>query len=233
MYVAWADNTGPNYTVRVRRSVNRGVDWSGDLLTADNATMACLAINSAGVVGLMYQQVVGSNWETHFRRTTDGTGTAWSDLVLNRSASATPVASFQPYLGDWARIVAVGRTFSGVFCANNTPDPANFPQGVSYLRNRSDDRAVQPARLGQHHDGGRVDRPVLLPGHRGRRCHHHRPQHLRRGRDRRHAAPGQPGGDPGAFYVVVDGFRADDLGITAATLSGIPDVAPSLAPSPG
>ena len=44
VYVAWADNAGPDYTIRVRRSVNRGVDWSGDLLTVGNATMACLSI---------------------------------------------------------------------------------------------------------------------------------------------------------------------------------------------
>jgi hypothetical protein len=28
----------------------------------------------------------------------------------------------------------VGLTFCGVFCANNTPDPANFPSSVRYQR---------------------------------------------------------------------------------------------------
>ena len=31
--------------------------------------------------------------------------------------------------------MAVGRDFYGVFSANNTPDMANFPQGVKYQRN--------------------------------------------------------------------------------------------------
>jgi hypothetical protein len=137
VYVAWADNATNGYTLRVRRSLNRGVDWSNDLLTVANATMTGLAINSAGTVGLMYQQLAGDNWETHFRRTTDATGTAWDDLVLSRTPSSTPQAVFQPYLGDWARIVAVGKDFFGVFCANNTPDPANFPSGVVFQRHHT------------------------------------------------------------------------------------------------
>jgi hypothetical protein len=31
--------------------------------------------------------------------------------------------------------VAVGQTFFGIFSANNTPDMANFPNGVIYQRN--------------------------------------------------------------------------------------------------
>jgi hypothetical protein len=38
-------------------------------------------------------------------------------------------------LGDYTDLVAVGSTFYGVFSALNIPDNANFPQGVSYLRN--------------------------------------------------------------------------------------------------
>jgi len=137
VYVAWADNAGPNYTIRVRRSTNRGADWSGDLITIDNATMAGLAINSEGVVGLMYQELNNNNWETHFRRTTDSSGVNWDDNTLCVTPSAVPAISFQPYLGDWARVVSVGKDFYGVFCANNTPDPANFPNGVSFKRNHT------------------------------------------------------------------------------------------------
>ena len=108
VYVAWADNAGPNYTLRVRRSLNRGVDWSGDLLTVDNATMTSMAINGVGQVGLMYQQVNAGNWETHFRRTTDTSGVSWDDTTLSVAPDNTPVKAFDPYLGDWARVVAVG-----------------------------------------------------------------------------------------------------------------------------
>jgi len=45
------------------------------------------------------------------------------------------VATFLPYLGDYIYLTAIGETFYGVFSANNTPNSANFPNGVTYLRN--------------------------------------------------------------------------------------------------
>ena len=46
-----------------------------------------------------------------------------------------PVKTFDPYLGDYDHLVAVGPDFYGIFSANNTPNPANFPNGVTYQRN--------------------------------------------------------------------------------------------------
>jgi len=159
VYVAWADNSEKSYTLRVRRSTNRGVDWSGDLLTVPNATMAGLAINSVGRVGLMYQRLNGSRWETHLQRTTNPQATAWGDLVLSTTPAHTPRAVFDPYLGDWARIVSAGRTFYGVFCANNTPDPANFPNGVKFQRNHA---TSAPFRL-LSSDGSKTVAPSIDP----------------------------------------------------------------------
>jgi len=42
-----------------------------------------------------------------------------------------------PYLGDYLHLMAIGNDFYGVFSANNTPDPANFPNGVVFQRNHS------------------------------------------------------------------------------------------------
>ena len=55
-------------------------------------------------------------------------------MLLHTAPSNTPVRTFFPYLGDYIRLLAVGTDFYGVFCANNTPDAANFPNGVSYQR---------------------------------------------------------------------------------------------------
>ncbi|HLM86888.1 MAG TPA: M14 family metallopeptidase [Solirubrobacteraceae bacterium] len=44
---------------------------------------------------------------------------------------------------------------------------------------------------------------------------------------------GGPAAVPAAFYVMIDGFRASDLGISSATLSGTPDVAPAIGFNPG
>ena len=40
-----------------------------------------------------------------------------------------------PYLGDYIRLLTVGKDFYGVFSGSNHPDPANFPLGVTYQRN--------------------------------------------------------------------------------------------------
>lgn len=139
VYLAWADRvgTGDIYTVHLRRSTDRGVNWSGDLRTVTNATNASLAVADNGTVGLLYQQVTGSGtasrWVTHFERSRDGFATD-SDLVLATVPATTPAPQFLPYLGDYTGLVAVGGEFRGVFSANNTPDATDFPQGVVYQR---------------------------------------------------------------------------------------------------
>jgi hypothetical protein len=55
--------------------------------------------------------------------------------------ATTPANALQvvglPYLGDYLHLMAIGDDFYGVFCADNTPDPANFPSGVVFQRNHS------------------------------------------------------------------------------------------------
>jgi hypothetical protein len=137
VYIVWGDNASSDYTLRVRRSLDRGNTWSGDLLTVSKANLACLAINSDGKVGFMYQQLVSGLWETHFRRTTSNTGTNWDDITLARTPTAGAVA-------DYSRVISVAKDFYGVFPAWNTPNPANFPatpptalnpNGAKFLRN--------------------------------------------------------------------------------------------------
>jgi hypothetical protein len=139
VFLAWgARGPGSFLTIHVRRSTNRGVTWTADLLAIPNATNAALAINSAGVVGLLYQQVIGAGaaqrWVTHLQRSGNG-GVTWTDLVLATVPATTPVKTFDPYIGDYDHLVAVGPRFYGIFSANNTPNMANFPNGVVYQRN--------------------------------------------------------------------------------------------------
>lgn len=139
VFLAWgASATGSFLTIHVRRSTNAGATWSNDLLVIPKATNAALAINSAGVVGILYQQVVGTGvaqrWVTHLQRSGNG-GVTWTDLVLATVPATTPVKTFDPYIGDYDHLVAVGAKFYGIFSANNTPNLANFPNGVVYRRN--------------------------------------------------------------------------------------------------
>lgn len=135
VYLTWCDQQAGGYTLHLRRSTDRGVNWSGtDLLMVENATNPGLAINNAGKIGLLYQQLVGlgpnQRWETHFRQSADGV--SWEDYLLSTSPANQPLAF--NYIGDYACLRSVGADFFGIFSGNNTPDPANFPQGVKYQR---------------------------------------------------------------------------------------------------
>ncbi len=138
VYVGWADHgsKGDTYTLHVRRSTDRGATWSkADLphTTIRNATNIALAVANNGTVGLLYQQLSGARWVTHIVQSRDAFATVQDDILANVPAN-TPVQQFLPYLGDYDYLLAVENEFRGVFCANNTPDLANFPQGVTYQR---------------------------------------------------------------------------------------------------
>ena len=62
-------------------------------------------------------------------------GVSWNDTVLANTPAMSPVKTFDPYLGDYDHLVAVGKDFYGIFSTSNQPRKANFPQGVQYQRN--------------------------------------------------------------------------------------------------
>src|SRR5262249_7316538 len=97
-----------------------------------------LAINSKGRLGLVYQQVTGPPndqlWETIVELTTNDFA-ATTNYVLARPPASSPSKTFDPYVGDYLYMLAVGTSFYGIFSANNTPDMTNFPNGVTYQRN--------------------------------------------------------------------------------------------------
>jgi hypothetical protein len=138
VYVGWADHgsKGDIYTLHVRKSTDRGATWSANDLpntTIRNATNIALAVADNGVASLLYQQFTGSRWITHLVQSHDDFATI-QDTVLASVPANAPNEQFLPYLGDYDYLLSVGNEFRGVFCANNTPDLADFPQGVIYQR---------------------------------------------------------------------------------------------------
>ena len=138
VYVGWADHgsKGDIYTLHVRRSTDRGETWSATDLpntTIRNATNIALAVADNGAAGLLYQQFTGSRWVTHVVQSRNGFATV-QDVILATVPANAPTEQFLPYLGDYDYLLSVGNEFRGVFCANNTPDLGNFPQGVTYQR---------------------------------------------------------------------------------------------------
>ena len=137
VYIGYNDDRGSFYMLHLLRSKDRGQTWSPELRTIRNALNPALAINDAGKVAFLYQQLAGSKgtqrWVTKVELTKNGTN--WTTLTLASVPADTPIADFDPYLGDYAHLMAVGNDFYGIFSANNTPKKSNFPNGVVYQRN--------------------------------------------------------------------------------------------------
>jgi hypothetical protein len=141
VYLAWCDGLvgSGTFKLHVKRSDDRGQTWSStDLFSEFSATNVSVAVNRRGDVGLLYQQLVGPSgsqrWESHLQLSTDR-GHHWDDHLLATVAANAPAKAFDPYIGDYANLVAREDDFYGIFCANNTPDLANFPHGVRFQRN--------------------------------------------------------------------------------------------------
>ena len=141
-YVAWCDGlatTASPYTLRVRRTDNGGQSWTPDLFTVGNATNPGLAVNTQGTVGLLYQQLATvsgtARWRTHLARSTDHFATVAANTTLADVVDSSAGAQLTVIIGDYANLVAVGKDFHGAFSAQNAPVNANFPAGVTYLRN--------------------------------------------------------------------------------------------------
>ncbi|GAB7185036.1 hypothetical protein ATKI12_4867 [Kitasatospora sp. Ki12] len=139
VWVAYCDNLGgtapTDYVLHVLHSANRGQSWSTGHPDVVNGKNPSLAVNEDGLVGLVYQQLAHGQWSTVLELSDDGFQTVESH-VLHQAPGDVPRAGGQlPYLGDYIRMITVGKDFYGIFCGNNTPDRANFPVGVTYQRN--------------------------------------------------------------------------------------------------
>jgi hypothetical protein len=132
IYLAFADQPASGaYTLHLRRSDDSGANWTNDLRTIANAKNPALAVNTAGKVAFLYQRLDGAGtsqtWVTVLERSTDAFANH-QDLTLATVPALTPPSNGNlPYNGDYLHMMAVGNDFYGVFPANNTPDPLNFP----------------------------------------------------------------------------------------------------------
>lgn len=137
VYVAWGDSNGANSeTIHVRRSIDRGVTWSNDLVTVNSAMNPEISINALGIAGLFYQDVAAGRWESRLVLTNDLDATTFAlpGILFASQSTATPVATFSPYIGDYASLVYAGTYFDGMFSASNYPDLANLLANVKYQR---------------------------------------------------------------------------------------------------
>lgn len=139
VYLAYGSSNGASSeTIHVRHSNDRGVTWpDGDLLTVNSAMNPEVAINSLGTVGVLYQRVNAGHWETRLARSTNAAGTTFdAGLLLANTNAASPANTIASavYVGDYASLRAVGKSFMGMFSASNYPDSSTFLAGVSFQR---------------------------------------------------------------------------------------------------
>ena len=142
VYIAWCDGlatAASPYVLRVRRTDNGGQTWTGDLFTVNNAINPGLAVNTQGTVALLYQQLATvsgtARWRTHLARSTDHFATVATDTILADVIDSSTGSSITVIIGDYANLISAGKDFYGAFSAQNAPINANFPVGVTYLRN--------------------------------------------------------------------------------------------------
>jgi hypothetical protein len=138
VYVAWGDgSTGRNHALHLRRSVDRGNTWSPDLKVIPNATNPALAVNDSGLAAFLYQSLDPKRpmWSTHVALSRDHFSTILRTLTLAQGLEILPT-KFDPLLGDYDHILAIGNTFYGVFSSANTPIPEWFPYGDPFEHQR-------------------------------------------------------------------------------------------------
>ena len=115
-------------------STDGGATWSQVFTGPANSAMPAAAIAGNGTIGLVYTALVGANLETHFVQSKDSFATNFKE-VLSRFPDGNPEVTFDPYIGDYFDLVALGNTFYGAFSASN--DVSLFPITPTFVRDQS------------------------------------------------------------------------------------------------
>jgi len=121
-------------TIQVWETTNGGSSWSQRYETRWGAGLPALAVADNGTVALMYTYSIYGNLETHLTQTTDDFSTR-SDLILSRFDNSELQLDFDPFIGDFERVIAVGNTFYGTFSASN--NTKLFLIQPTFLRNQN------------------------------------------------------------------------------------------------
>jgi len=122
--------------MHVRSSQDAGQKWTpNDIWLVNGAINPALAINNKGVVGFLYQRLDSSKPQERWKTELIFAGKP-PIILADTPADVPKVSSWQPYLGDYLNLLAIGADFFGVFSANNTSVPDFFPAKMPlYNRN--------------------------------------------------------------------------------------------------
>lgn len=136
LYVAWEDTgrLGDINGLHIKQSLDGGRTWSENLRYVRNAINPCLAVSKDGTLGFSYQAFSNGRWTTRLEQTKDAFDTRVNTILSSFSPTITPRQGTHGPLGEFMHLIAVDGEFWGVFSAINTPNEANFPNGVTYQR---------------------------------------------------------------------------------------------------
>jgi hypothetical protein len=132
--VAYATIQSGDIVVVIHISTNSGASWNKIFTTPADSALPALAIAANGTIGLLYTSYDGTKLETHLTQSSNNFTTN-TDLLLSKFEDQSLVSDFDPYIGDYEDLVAVGNTFYGTFSASN--DTTDFPQQPVFLRDRT------------------------------------------------------------------------------------------------
>ncbi len=132
--IAYAAVRAGQVVVVVKISQNSGATWAESYQTPADSGLPALAITPGGTIGLLSTRYDGTHLETHLTET-NNEFTSNTDILLSSFVDTSVALEFDPFIGDYEDLVAVGNTFYGTFSASN--NTAGFPKKPIFLRDES------------------------------------------------------------------------------------------------
>jgi hypothetical protein len=143
VYVAYAQVIKGISEVTVQMSGNGGLNFPTSFTVPANSGLPALAVAQNGVVGLLDTALVGGNLVTQMWELNGTTLVPFMlkakhpELDLSSFPNGNPAVAFQPYIGDYEGLIAVGNQFEGTFSASNSPILNTFPDDSSVIFQRN------------------------------------------------------------------------------------------------
>jgi hypothetical protein len=140
-YVSVDPTTNKSLQVHVSESTDGGSTfkevYATSIANGFQAAQPAIAVNNKGEVGLLFNSLTADNHlQVHFVGTQNDFATSTDSTLVSFLDDGNAPFDFDPYLGDFTDLTAVGNEFFGAFAATNNDNGTEgiFPQGVTFQR---------------------------------------------------------------------------------------------------
>ncbi|WP_298354923.1 Hint domain-containing protein [Rhodoblastus sp.] len=125
----------------VAESTDGGASWTTKFTTSTSvrSDLPAVSILSNGTIGFLYDSYNPStNQLSQHLLTTSNDFASTTDTLLGTESNATPIATFDPYVGDFNDLTSIGNTFYGTFAASNQDNGSTATiLNATFLRDHS------------------------------------------------------------------------------------------------